>query len=43
MGLTITKTIVEEHIKGTISVVAKGALTGAEFTLLLPIRAKGKS
>lgn len=43
MGLTITKTIVEEHIKGKISVVAKGSLKGAEFTLRLPIRSKGKA
>jgi len=40
MGLTIIKTIIEEHIKGGISVAGKGKLGGAEFFLKMPIKNK---
>lgn len=40
MGLTIIKTIVEDHIKGSISVNTKGKLKGAEFILTMPIKRK---
>jgi signal transduction histidine kinase len=43
MGLSILKTIVEEHIKGSIAVIGKGQMGGAEFELTFPVRtAKGK-
>lgn len=40
MGLTIIKTIIEDHIKGKIYVKGKGKLNGAEFIVTMPIKTK---
>jgi len=36
MGLSIVKTFVIDHAKGTISAIPKGALGGAEFIITIP-------
>jgi signal transduction histidine kinase len=42
MGLTIIKSIVEDHYLGRIEVTGRGKLGGAEFCVFLPCKSKAK-
>lgn len=40
MGLSIVRTFIEDHAKGTIRVISNGEIGGAEFILTLPVMEK---